>query len=656
VSLNLNRRFICYLLALQCCIPWQLSSAQTAEQLILELEAIAPDQRGPNATLYQHIESASFTPAQLTRITTIMLREDFPQRRQLLASFNRSPNVHASVRSEAIRNLIELVEQPDPNYWWTEGAEYALRRIMELGRFDQASYERILSWLASSDARRRRVAISVIGATPETHPDLGRSRDALVEELSTETYQYLQSRAVEHIARLSRSEPLPEQQQKTLREVAHNANDMHVRLDVIELLNSAGISDAVAEEFSRLIIKELTGHDSEAWKSANGRSSSQGLSLDERAITVLSELYDPPYPEYIIDAWIENHVFSIDLLRAARNRGELSGRQLARLEELARKLAGNQLHYARANPGPLYGIVLQGTDPRNEIWFLIQDFIGEASRLQDRIHAGFVLRYIGEEYGVEADLHDAARKVLFEENAPGPLLGLAADIVVIEGKAAGKNPDELLLKALRQLPDNRNSRQEFVQEAIWANAELQPDPRRTLLNYARDESNDWSFRISLLQYEARRSKESAEFPSDIEELVRHIAKSDGNLRVRRAAADVLTAFHRPRPLRSIIENKRYLERTFSVIYLGVVIGTLAMFVLGIAAFARRGWAIVGWLLFSVWMIFCFLVGVVFSIGHNYAPPLSQVLAGNLLFFLSFAIYVTVAVNGWRSRHAKRTPR
>jgi hypothetical protein len=63
--------------------------------------------------------------------------------------------------------------------------------------------------------------------------------------------------------------------------------------------------------------------------------------------------------------------------------------------------------------------------------------------------------------------------------------------------------------------------------------------------------------------------------------------------------------------------------------------------------------VLGWLAFSGWMCVAFVIGLVSSIGHNYAPPLSQIVAGNTLLFLSFPVYAMAAILAFRNRHSRR---
>jgi hypothetical protein len=296
----------------------------------------------------------------------------------------------------------------------------------------------------------------------------------------------------------------------------------------------------------------------------------------------------------------------------------------------------------------LYEIVTLGTDPRRDVEFYLYTFEHGRDTIE-RLRAGFRLKHIAANLGGTPGIYDAARTVLAEPLAHQELTVLAADILVAAG-AEGGNPERYLLGAHRRIEDLGLQRR--IGWILIENAALEPDPRRVLLGYSEDESLYWGYRHSLLERERHAAAEGAELPDDIETRVRRIARSADHLQLRREAADVLKAHGRPRPLRAILEDEDYQKNVFAAIYIPLVLGSIVLFFIGIVGFTAqgRGGAVLGWLAFSAWMLVAFLIGLVSSIGHNYGPPLRQIVAGNMLLFLSFPLYAMAAINAFRRRH------
>ena len=107
--------------------------------------------------------------------------------------------------------------------------------------------------------------------------------------------------------------------------------------------------------------------------------------------------------------------------------------------------------------------------------------------------------------------------------------------------------------------------------------------------------------------------------------------------MRSAAAYSLVSHGLKMPLSSSIETGVLPRAAMRYAFIALLVASAGLFIAGLFRFRR--WVLVAWILFTIWILLCFGISLLGTIGHTSSPPWQKWLQSSWPLYISFAFYL-----------------
>lgn len=242
-------------------------------------------------------------------------------------------------------------------------------------------------------------------------PTLGEIADeaiaSAIANLESGEYGSARSAAIADLAAQSNNLSLPEDAIAALLKTAVSDSYISVRLEASRLLASMPMSATTRLALGEAWSQELTHRDSKAWKNILHPISATVIHIE--ATQLLADLYEPPYPGHVIDAWISGlRLFAaqkcLALLQQVRARDGFSDEETKKIKAMAVGLHTVDMRDA------VFALVFESLDAGTMVQ-IIDDF-EHARSGSDRLYAGTALKQHFAEQAVPTTVIVVADRVL----------------------------------------------------------------------------------------------------------------------------------------------------------------------------------------------------------------------------------------------------
>ncbi len=261
-----------------------------------------------------------------------------------------------------------------------------------------------------------------------------------VETLEMADSAMARSAAIAELTRQSIKHRLPDDVLRALLVTAKSDTYISVRLEATRLLTSMPMSEtnkvALGETWSR----ELTTPDAKAWKNILRPISAAGVNIE--IIKLLATLYEPPYPDVVIDAWIRGlRLFAVNealpLLRNVRESDDFTDTQISKIKAIAERVSVKMRN-------AIYTLVDESLY-ENSLQQRIADF-EYARNTSDRLFAGHALRQHFSDQKVPTMVTNIANRVML--NAKDKRLRGIAAMLIVHGEDKFLTREKMLMAGL----------------------------------------------------------------------------------------------------------------------------------------------------------------------------------------------------------------
>ena len=484
------------------------------------------------------------------------------------------------------------------------------------------------------------IVIEVLATIAEDDPRHGDAFAAIVSALGEHDHYGIRSAAIAAIQQMTSGRSLSVRTLSALQQSALSDEYISVRLEAIELLTKQKLSAQRQQIVGRSLAQELVAPTPGLWQ----RSPSK-YSLADRymlAIELLTKLYEPPYPDHVIDALImQTKSFAADqcveLLRANRPAGGFSDDHRKKLEAIA---AG---HHNDALRAALFELVAPQLDA-NSLQRTVNAFANETGS-SARLTAGFALLNHYGDSEVPAPVVDLAERIL--RTAKDDKLQRVAAILIARGDEAFASREQKLLASLSSSGPYASAYHGFV--------ELYGEDRfeDLLVRYAADTSVPVWFRSNVILALGQRATADATLSGPAKDALLQAAQTTSDYQLINAVQSALTAWRIKVPMTVHLKSKStHSKALFGLLILCTVINLLVCLVVLVRIFtaprregagvAKRIYMALGWLLLSVGMLVLLAFAVIGFLGHNSLPSPRDTLMVQIPAYIGTVVYLIIA--------------
>ena len=587
-----------------------------------------------------------FSTELTDRLVVELMSEDTYQYHYIMRSL---PEL-AGERGFSERSLLVLAAalSGDMTRSWDPATSIAktLSSVHEKTGLSDEAFSELVKALDHPAMLNRSAAIEVLATTQPEDDRYGKAVQSIYSALTTNNHQHTRSSAIAALTRLTRDRTLQPNVLDGLVRLATTDPYMTVRMDALELLAARDIDEATRTLLSTSLATEIVSPTNELWARSSGIRKHN--SLKDRAVTVLGNLYVPPYPDHVVSAWIElarsyEPQKSLEMLRPVYERDELTARQIDELVQVAqrhRRASERELVYA------MLFVELQAGA-------LMDALIGfeSADDEESRIRAGYALKQQYRGKDVPDRVADVASRVVIDGSS-AELRAIAAGLLGNTRRDQGQSENQLIA-AVKRHPEDYDIHIAMVDF-------YGPDRIEDLLiKYATDATLSVTFRRHIILELGKQTVTDTGLSPAAENTLKEVARHADDYYLVQYAGDTLKAWGVTPPLRVALQNRINQSKALFVILAGlVIVNLIAAIVALISVFklplkseknrtAIRTVMVIVWLSLSVGMLVLLGAGVIGFLGHNSAPSPKATLLWNLPAYGGTVIYVFLTWLLWR---------
>ncbi len=477
---------------------------------------------------------------------------------------------------------------------------------------------------------------------------------ATLEALRHAEFATARSAAIEKLAKRSSHTPLPATAIATLLETAQSDAYISVRFEATRLLIATTTDADLLDKLGKAWSSGLTNPDGEVWSRSLHPLSAAKVQIE--VVNLLAELYEAPYPDHVIDTWIESlRSFAGDdalkLLRGVRVTQRFSERQLRHLS-----ITGAREHRADRRDA-IYALAVRPLDL--DTLSEMVDAFEHARNPSDRLFAAYSVKHHFANRSVPVPLAAVAIRVM-REAKDAKLRGVAAQLIA-GGEMSFADREAMLLSGLRQHEHDGEIAETIV--ALYGRAGV----HALVTRYVAEPNIPRTLRLYALQQLERSAERERSLPEATATALIRAAWTTSDYAVINGIERVLVSWGSDVPLIVHVKSSDVQSRTlFGALVLCVVVNGVAGLVSlgyilvrpfhGKRPGARKLGAALGWIALSVVMLGLAALAFIGFLGHNAPPDPRDTLKLNVPLYVGTLIYVPLAVASIkRARRSLRIP-